>query len=131
MELDKQKIYLIDSDMIINHLRKFFNLFDFLSPLIEEQTVFKVSVISKAEVFAGQSSKLVKQQRLIESIFVFFEVMDITSDIAKKAGEYKRDYRVPLIDAIIAASAVLNKAILITRNTKHFKEILDLEVLAI
>jgi len=32
---------------------------------------------------------------------------------------------------MIAAAAVLNKAILITRNAKHFQEILDLEVLEI
>ena len=131
MELNHGKVYLIDSDMIINHLRKFFDLFKVIEPLIDEQSIFKVSVITKAEVFAGQGSKIVEQQELIDMIFDFFEMIDITSDIAQKAGEYKRDFGIPLIDGVIAASVVLNNAILITRNTKHFRKVLDLEVLEI
>src|SRR3989339_287840 len=121
------KIYLVDTDMLINHLRKFCNLFDVLSPLAVNSAVFMVSVISKAEVFAGRSSKIVKQQIKINALFNFFTLVPVTADIA---GKYTRDFEVPLLDALIAATTVINQAMLITQNTRHFSKIPNLKLIS-
>ncbi|HBH46088.1 MAG TPA: VapC toxin family PIN domain ribonuclease [Candidatus Jacksonbacteria bacterium] len=124
------KIYLVDTDMLINHLRKFCNLFDVLSPLAVNSAVFMVSVISKAEVFAGRSSKIVKQQIKINALFNFFTLVPVTADIAELAGKYTRDFEVPLLDALIAATTVINQAMLITQNTRHFSKIPNLKLIS-
>src|SRR5688500_3310395 len=49
-----------------------------------------------------------------------FRVVDLTRQIAKRAAEIQRRTRVRLPDAIIWATAQLESAPLVTRNTKAF-----------
>ena len=49
-----------------------------------------------------------------------FEVVEIDGRIAAAAADIRHRSRMKLIDAFILASAQVNGAILITRNTKDF-----------
>ena len=49
-----------------------------------------------------------------------FRVIDITRPLARRAIEIRRGTRVRLPDAIIWATAQMESAILVTRNTKDF-----------
>ncbi|MBF8278318.1 MAG: PINc protein, partial [Candidatus Brocadiaceae bacterium] len=51
-----QKSLLIDSDVLIDHLRKEKNAFDFFATEIENGSLLFVSVISRIEIFAGMRS---------------------------------------------------------------------------
>jgi len=53
-----------------------------------------------------------------------FEIIPLDAEIAQKGGLYRRDYGpshgVGLADALIAATAELQQARLVTLNAKHF-----------
>lgn len=48
-----------------------------------------------------------------------FDCYPFTDTIARKAGQLKAKYGIPLMDAIIAATAAQNNLILVSNNTKH------------
>jgi predicted nucleic acid-binding protein len=110
---------LVDTDILINFLRGKRKAKDFLSMLLEESGIF-CSAITVAEIAAGirrgeeDSTKAFLRQ---------IEVLDVTRDVAEKAGHYKRGTRghnLELDDCLVAATAFVNKAVLATGNGKHY-----------
>ena len=91
----------------------------FLSAKLEDSAIY-CSVITVAEIFAGMKEhEREKTVALIESL----NILDVTHEIAEKAGTYKRDEnRQPLAldDCFIAATAFVNGAVLATGNGKHY-----------
>ena len=89
--------------------------------LAEEADVY-VSVMTRFEVMRGM------RDRERESTFELlnsFEALDVTSDIADRAGELIRSWRKRGVtlgdaDAIIAATALQHGLVLVTTNAKHF-----------
>ena len=69
--------------------------------------------------------------RYLDKFISLFPVVPITSEIAKAGGFYKRDfgksYGVGLADAILAATANMEKAHLKTLNVKHYPMITGLK----
>jgi len=61
-----------------------------------------------------------------------FRVLPITENIGHRASIYIEEYSlssgIRAADAIIAATAVENNKILVSSNTKHFKQIKDLKL---
>jgi predicted nucleic acid-binding protein len=53
-------------------------------------------------------------------------VFNLTEDIILKSIEIRKHYRLKLPDAIIAATAVVNDLILLTRNTSDFEKVAQL-----
>jgi len=53
----------------------------------------------------------------------------VDEDVADKAIELKREANIKLADAVIAATALLNKMKLATRNVDDFIHIKELEVI--
>ncbi len=51
-----RKSLLIDSDVLIDHLRKVKNAFDFFATEIENGSLLFVSVISRIEILAGNNA---------------------------------------------------------------------------
>ena len=113
------KRVIIDTDILINFLRGRDKAKDFLLSIVEEADLF-CSVITVAEIFAGmKENEREKTVELIDSL----EVVEITRDIAEKAGNYKRKekgYTLELDDCLIAATAFVEKACLATGNGKHY-----------
>jgi len=66
-----------------------------------------------------------------KEIFVeFFEtsnIFELIDEIVNKAILIRQKQKIKLPDAIIASTALVNGMILVTRNTKDFKNIPDLE----
>ena len=54
--------------------------------------------------------------------------IDVTNPIAVKAGDLTREHGLELADSFIAATALLYKAELLTRNVKDFQNIEGLTV---
>ena len=113
------KKVLVDTDILINFLRGREKARDYLFSLLEESTMY-CSVISIAEIHAGMKEhEKEKTTELIDSL----NIVDITREIAEKAGIYKRDERkqfLELDDCFIAATAFVKGAILATGNGKHY-----------
>lgn len=97
-----------------------------LSPYIKDRKN-AFSVISSVETlgFVGITPQ---QIYYFESIFLLLQALPVDRDIIEKAIEIKQFKKMKLGDALIAATALVYDAELITRNTKDFTDISDLRV---
>ena len=116
-----QKSLLIDSDVLIDHLRKEKNAFDFFTAEVEKGSLLFISVISRIEILAGMRSG---EEVMVNNLFEILTPIAVDEAIADKAGEYLRKYSkghdLNIGDAIIAATSREMALKLITRNVKHY-----------
>ena len=78
-----------------------------------------ISVITWAEVMVGTKAE---DEALVRKFLSRFRQIPLNSDIAEKAVLIRRETRIRLPDAIIRASAEVESALLVSRNTKDFPE---------
>ncbi|OGK38063.1 hypothetical protein A3F03_02490 [Candidatus Roizmanbacteria bacterium RIFCSPHIGHO2_12_FULL_41_11] len=116
------KTYLIDTDVFIDFFKKrnqAVQLIEHLSTLGD----FFVSVITVAELRSGWTGK--EGVIYLPKLYDIAQVIPVTKEIAESAGEYRQRYaqqgkRLPTIDLLIAATAILRSCSLVTRNIKHY-----------
>jgi predicted nucleic acid-binding protein len=77
----------------------------------------RISRISWMEILAGEPFET---RDHIQSLIAPFEVIEVDSRIAVAAVDIRHRSRMKLSDAIVLATAQVNGAILVTRNTKDF-----------
>jgi predicted nucleic acid-binding protein len=70
------------------------------------------------EVLAGAHDA--GEEDVIDMFLREFRVVDLTRKVAREAVEIRRTHRLRLPDAIIWATARIESALLVTRNTKDF-----------
>jgi predicted nucleic acid-binding protein len=114
--------YLLDSDIIIWHLRGRKEITEMLKDL-QRSGLPACSAISVLEVQLGVKTKDEegKTDRFLESLKVF----DVNMDIAKIAAQLIREYKakgvtIDIPDGIIASTCILHDLILVTYNRKHY-----------
>jgi len=78
-----------------------------------------ISIITWIEILAGVPPN---QEAETRGFLTTFRVTPITSEISERAITIRRESRIKLPDAIILATAEIEDFLLITRNTKDFKE---------
>ncbi len=79
----------------------------------------RISRVVWAEVLAGEP---IERRAMVQQLIAPFETVEIDARIASAAAEIRQRTRMKLLDAFIFATAQVNGAILITRNTKAFPE---------
>ncbi len=113
------KNVLVDTDVLINFLRGKETAREYLASLLGEVDIY-CSAITVAEIHAGmKEQERIKTQELLDSL----SVVDVTREIAEKAGSYKRvikSHHLELDDCLIAATAWMKRAVLATGNDKHY-----------
>lgn len=117
--------YLVDTNVIIDYLENKLpeNAIGFLDSL-----EMQLSIISRIELLAWP--KIGHQQlNELNGFISVSRVFNLAEDVVLKTIEIRKLYSIKLPDAIIAATALANNLILITRNTADFKKIQYLEVL--
>ena len=119
------KEYLIDTNAVIDYLDN--KLPDTAAELIDSIEA-KIAVITRMELLAWPGAS--KNQTLILNKFVdAAAVFNLEEPVILKAIEIRRATKTKLPDAIIAATALVHKLILITRNTKDFEKVSSLEIM--
>lgn len=112
---------LIDTDVIIDHLRGEEKAREFLKQIRAEEIDILYSVITKAELYPGVRSK---EEEKVGSLLSSMKEVRIDGEIAVAAGRYRKkfyaSYSLLLPDALIAASAKQVGAVLVTLNIKHY-----------
>jgi predicted nucleic acid-binding protein len=95
-----------------------------------QETRPAISAITAAELFAGVRSPT--EGHRIETLCGRLLVYQVDLEIARLGGSYCRQWRhshgVQIADALIAATAWLHDARLVTRNTRHFPMLDDVVV---
>ncbi|MGQ0464697.1 MAG: type II toxin-antitoxin system VapC family toxin [Sporichthyaceae bacterium] len=120
---------LVDSDILIAHLRGVAAARDWLLATRREAGRLTVSVVTVAEIAGGmRSSERHEVRRLFESM----RVLDVNERAGWKAAEYWRTYRrshsnIGLGDYLIAGTVAVAGLDLRTLNTRHFPMFPDLE----
>ena len=112
------KMILLDTDVLID----FFRGYSKAVALVNKYNArIILSSIVVAELFAGVKGEM--EEAALQDFVSLFRVVPIDTEIGKAGGLYKRDYGqshgVGLADAILAATAEAENAVLKTLNTKH------------
>ncbi len=112
-------VLLLDTDVLIDYLRARIEAVAFLEGLSESLIV---STITVAEVYAGVREG--KERRVLDRFLRAFEIVPVDEEVAKQGGLLRRDYGpshgVGLADALVAATAKIRQATLVTLNKRHF-----------
>jgi toxin FitB len=108
---------LIDTDVVIDHLRG-------ARRLRSGGRAYGVSVVSRCELFAGRDDP----DRLRRFLSALIE-LPIDPAVAELAGMIRRARGIATPDALIAATALVHRLPLMTRNRRHFDRVSGLEVL--
>jgi len=119
--------YLIDTNAVIDYLGKKIpvNGMQFMNTVVD--AIPNVSVITKIEVLGFNTTE--HQFKILTDFMDDAIVMDLTKEVADICILLRKKYKTKLPDAIIAATALADNAILITRNINDFKNIIGLNVL--
>ena len=111
--------FLLDTDVLVDFLRGYSKAVAFVNA---QSSRIILSSIVVAELYAGVKGDA--EQAALENFVSLFRIVPVSADIAKAGGLYKRDYGkshgVGLADAILAATAETENAVLKTLNTKHY-----------
>ena len=117
--------YLIDSNIFIYAIHpQDEKSYRFLSQLQS----FAYASISKIEVLGYPELKQ-KEKELLESLFAMGQKIALTDSIEVKAIQLRQQRRIKLGDATIAATALVENLVLVTRNVEDFKKIKGLRLL--
>ncbi len=122
------KKYLIDTN-VISHLfsdRLPVNAKNFVIEIVNDN--FIISVVVEIEVLTYHESP--EKMPLIEEFVSLATILPLDKNVTSKAiGLRKNQRKLKLGDAIIAATAIEHKLVLVTNNTKDFNSIPGLQVI--
>ncbi len=118
---------LIDTNVFVDHLRGHKPATEFFASLAaKDDAIF--SAITEAELIAGKECSDSNKRGLLLHFLHRWDKIPVSNQIALVAGDISRNYGLEVPDAIIAATALVNKAKVVTRNVKDFKQISGLEI---
>lgn len=114
-----KRAILLDTDVLVDFLRGHAAAVAYVKAQVEHIVLSSIVV---AELFAGVRDG--EEIARLDDLLSLFPVIPITTELAKTAGLYKRDYfkshGVGLADAMIAATAEAEQVELKTLNIKHY-----------
>jgi predicted nucleic acid-binding protein len=117
--------YLVDSNAIIDYVgnkmpdKSLLTLDGYLN------NNFSLSIITKIEVLGfNDSSDELKQ---LANFIALANIVYVNDSIANKTIELRKNFKIKLPDAIIAATALVYNFVLISRNITDFKNIVGLK----
>ncbi len=123
-----QKI-VIDSDILIDHLRLNSQTLDFILEKVRNKKIkIYISGIVVSELYSGNDTRESAKLIQINDLIGLFEFVPSSQEISQTAGFLVRDYKAGIGDAIVAATAISLNAKLATRNIKDFKSIKGLKL---
>lgn len=113
---------LVDSDVLIAHLRGHEPARKWLIEARRSSGRLAASVVTFAEVTGGMRSA---ERRGVSALFAALDLIPVDAAVARRAGELQRSYRrshggIGLADYLIAATVQLRESELATLNVRHF-----------
>jgi tRNA(fMet)-specific endonuclease VapC len=134
-------MYLLDTDTITHLYFGNFNVIDRLTSL--EDLVIGTTIITKAEILRGRIDYMLKAETgegLLKAQELFFRTEEFLSDLLivpinqLASAEFDRLRAISKLrkigraDLLIASIAIVNRATLVTRNLRRFKQIPGLSI---
>jgi hypothetical protein len=118
--------YLIDSNVVIDYLAGKFTPDGmlFINEIVND--IPFISVITKIEILGYKSPEEANQ--LLSDFVDDSVVIELAEDVVLQTIELRKELKIKTPDAIIAATAMVNQLVLLTRNKKKFDKINGIEV---
>jgi predicted nucleic acid-binding protein len=115
-------MYLVDTNILIYH-------FDDSIPSASKELLnhifkeyFNVSVVTKIEFLGFRRHTDESYSRAVQFLS-FSNIVGLDDEITQKSIDLRRQFTVKLPDAVIAATAIVGKLIVVTRNTTDFADL--------
>lgn len=118
--------YLIDTNILIYHTAGFSQIKTFIEQAVSESPL-NISVITKIE-FLGWDKHTEEGFAKCKKLMDMAHVIPLDNAVAENAINLKKKSSIKLGDAIIAATAITNELILVTRNKDDFQGIAELGI---
>ena len=118
----------VDTSIFIDHFRGHAPATNFFESL-KEEAIF--SAITETELLTGSQCNLAQTRDYILQFLSKLKKINVDNPIAQLAGDLSREYGkqgLEIGDALIAATALVYKAELLTRNIRDFEKITGLKV---
>lgn len=119
--------YLIDSNIISDYFSENLtqDFLDFLDPIFEKSPC--LSIISQIELLSWKADPTIES--LIQEFISDSRVFELSQEIISTCIAIRRNYSIKTPDAIIAATAIVEDLVLITKNIRDFSKIKGLRIL--
>jgi predicted nucleic acid-binding protein len=120
-------VYTLDTNAIIYYLDEDPAVIPVLEPILAQDIAIFVSVVTELELLSHPGlteEDMAEIAQVLMSVVVF----PLESRLALLAGALCRQYRLKTPDSIVAATALLTRTTLVTRNIRDFQ---DIEVLSL
>jgi predicted nucleic acid-binding protein len=117
----EQQQYLIDTNVVIDYLAEMLpaSAMAFMNNVIDVMPL--ISVVTKIEILGFNAPE--EHYQLLKDFMNDAKLIGLTDEIIDTTIEVRKNHKIKLLDAIIAASALVNRLTLISRNTKDFQNI--------
>lgn len=117
--------YLIDTCVVIKYLSEKLpsESILFMDALVDDDS--KVSFITKIELLVW-NSPIAEDLRIREEFLAGSEIHYINDEIIELAIQIRKNTRIKLPDAVIAATAICNDYVLLSTNDNDFKKVIPL-----
>lgn len=109
--------FLVDTDVFVDHLRASSRV-----PVAPVDAAY--STITRAELYAGRRA----DEAIIDLLLGAFEEIVVTREVSEEGGRLRRQHDLTLPDALVAATALLGRCVLVTRNVRQFNLVKGLKV---
>lgn len=117
--------FLVDTDVLIDISRGNSDAADFVDGLAGDIFIARISAM---ELIVGARNK--RDQKVIENFVSLYEIKELSDAIGQEAHQrlklYAKAHGLTMADALIAATAIVNDLVLVSKNEKHFRAIKDL-----
>ena len=123
-------MYTLDTNAIIYYLDEDPTVIPLLEPILGQDMAIFVSVVTELELLSHPGlteEDMAEIQQLLTSVVIF----PLESRLAQLAGALRRQYHLKTPDSVVAATALLTRTTLVTRNIRDFQGIDGLSLLPI
>lgn len=119
----------IDTSVFIDYSRASKGMYqELIDGAVEDKYDLYIPTVIFLEFWSGREMNNKINIFHADKLFLGINIINLTEDIAKKAGELIRNDEIGGFDAIIAASALEIGASVATSNKKHFSKIKNLKL---
>ena len=112
---------LFDTDILIDHFHGHQAALEFIATSLGQGETLAVSVVTLTELLGGMRPG---EEERTEGLLRLFTILPVDEIVGRQAAVYlrqfRRDHRIELGDALIAATAQQHGAELFTRNLRHY-----------